>query len=453
MKNNKKLKLSLLACVLVSSNLAMAAVSPDEAARLKKDLTPFGAEKAANADGSIPAWDGGYTKVPAGYNEGDHRADPFADEKPVLTINAGNADKYADQLAEGTKAMLKKYPNYRLDIYPTHRTAAAPQWVYDNTFANATRAQLDVNTENVTGAFGGIPFPVPKNGAEVLWNHRLSWNGGDSFNSQIDCWLMTAGGKKVLATTTPYFFQYPYYFQDSSLEKFDGNYYKGKIITEKPSSKNGEGLMIFYNTNQEARGSWQYLVGQRRVRRLPNVAYDTPNFVTSGVSFFDEAFMLFGPSNKHDLKLVGKKEMYVPYNSNKSLLVPSDEIVTPNFLNPDDVRWEKHRLWVVEATLKAGQRHVVPRRTYYVDEDSWQIILVDGYDAQGKLIRQQWSLPYLAPELPALTSQFAWGVYNIETGAYIHGHASNDHKLHYKRVDRFPASAFTPDAMASESSR
>ncbi|HHK4245088.1 TPA: DUF1329 domain-containing protein [Pseudomonas aeruginosa] len=453
MKNNKMLKLSVLVSALIGVQLAWAAVSPEEAARLKSDLTPFGAERAGNADGSIPAWDGGYTKVPAGFQQGDKRADPFADEKSLLTITSANVDQYSAQLAEGTKAMLKKYPNYRLDIYPTHRTAAAPQWVYDNTFANATRAQLDPKTENVSGAFGGIPFPIPKSGAEVMWNHRLSWNGGDSFQTRLDSWLMTAGGKKVLSTTTPYYFQYPYYFQDSSLDQFDGYYYKGKIITERPSSKNGEGLMIFYSTNQEARGSWQYLVGQRRVRRLPNIAYDTPNFVVSGVSFFDEAFMMFGPSDKHDMKIVGKKEMYVPYNSNKSLLVSSDEIVTPNFLNPDHVRWEKHRMWVVEATLKAGQRHVVPRRTYYMDEDTWQIILVDGYDAQGKLTRQQWSLPYLAPDLPALTSQSMWGVYNIETGAYVHGHAYNDQNVHYKRVDRYPASAFTPDAMASESSR
>lgn len=453
MKNKNTLRLSALAYSLFALQLAWASATPDEAARLKSDLTPFGAERAGNADGSIPAWDGGYTKAPAGYKQGDKRADPFADEKVIVSINSTNLDKYADKLAEGTKVMLKKYPNYRLDIYPTHRTAAAPQWVYDNTFQNATRAKLDPKTENVSGAFGGIPFPIPKNGAEVLWNHRLSWNGGDSFTSSFDTWLMTAGGKKVLATKTPYYFQYPYYFQDGSVDKFDGNYYQGKIITELPASKNGEGLMIYYNVTQDNRASWQYLVGQRRVRRLPNVAYDTPNFVTSGVSYFDEAFMLFGPSDKHDAKLVGKKELYIPYNSNKSVLVPSDQLITPNFLNPDHVRWEKHRVWVVDATLKAGQRHVVPRRTYYVDEDTWQIVLVDGYDAQGKLIRQQWSLPYLAPDLPALTTQFGWGIYNVDTGAYVHGLSSNDSPVHYKRTERRQPSFFTPDAMANESSR
>ncbi|NQD93750.1 DUF1329 domain-containing protein, partial [Pseudomonas sp. CrR25] len=257
MINKKILTRSVLACAAFSTHLAWAAVTSEEAARLKTDLTPFGAERAGNADGSIPEWTGGYTTAPAGYKPGDKRADPFADEKVIVSISATNLDSYADKLAEGTKVMLKMYPNYRLDVYPTHRTAAAPQWVYDNTLNNATRAQLDLKTENVTGAFGGIPFPIPKNGAEILWNHRLSWSGGDSFTSSFDTWLMTTGGKKVLATKTPYFFQYPYYFQDSSLEKFDGNYYQGKIITELPSSKNGEGLMIYYNTAQEKRASWQ----------------------------------------------------------------------------------------------------------------------------------------------------------------------------------------------------
>ncbi|EPA99345.1 DUF1329 domain-containing protein [Pseudomonas sp. G5(2012)] len=453
MINNNPLKMSLIALFLFSTPVVMAAVSPEEAAHLKNDLTPFGAQKAGNSDGSIPAWTGGYTQTPAGYKQGDKRADPFASEKPVVSISGKNLAEYSDKLAEGTKIMLQKYPNYRLDVYPTHRTAAAPQWVYDNTLKNATSGKLDTATEDVSGVFGGIPFPIPKNGMEVLWNHRLSWNGGDSFASSFDTWLMTAGGKKVLATRTPYFFQYPYYFQEGSAEKFDGNYYQGKIITELPASKNGEGLMIYYNTTQSKRASWQYLVGQRRVRRLPNIAYDTPNFVTSGVSYFDEAFMLFGPTDKHDLKLVGKKELYIPYNSNKSVLVPSDELVTPNFLNPDHVRWEKHRVWVVEATLKAGQRHVVPRRTYYVDEDTWQIVLIDGYDAQGKLIRQSWSLPYLAGDLPALTTQFMWGIYNIDTGAYVHGLSSNDTPKHYERTARQPSSVFTPDAMANESSR
>lgn len=451
--HNKTLISTLCGLALLTGGLAQAAVSPEQAARLKTDLTPMGAERAGNADGSIPAWDGGYTQVPAGYKSGDKRADPFAGEKPLYSISAANMGQYAEQLAEGTKVLLNKYPDYRLDVYPTHRSAAAPQWVYDNTLANATRAQLDVATEKVSGAYGGIPFPIPQNGAEVLWNYRLSWQGGDTINSPFDTWLMTAGGKKVQATRAQYSYQFPYYFEEGNLETFGGKYLWGKLYTELPSSKAGEGLMTHWDVDPSVRAAWQYLVGQRRVRRAPNIAYDTPDFVTSGVGLFDEAFMIFGPTDRYDLKLVGKKELLVPYNNNRAGLAGSDELVQPRFLNPDLVRWEKHRVWVVEATLKAGKRHVVPRRTYYVDEDSWQVLLVDGYDAQGRLGRQMYSLTLLAPDMPALTAQVMWGSYNLDTGAYFLNSSSNDLNVQYRKIPRPAASFFTPDAMANASAR
>ncbi|WHS58103.1 DUF1329 domain-containing protein [Pseudomonas sp. G2-4] len=453
MQNNTLLNTCLLTLALAGVSLAQAAAPPEQVARLKSELTPFGAERAGNADGSIPAWDGGYTKVVAGYKPGDKRPDPFAGDKPLDSIKASNMEQYAGQLAEGTKLLLKKYPDYRLDVYPTHRSAAAPQWVYDNTAKNAGRATLDVATEKVSGAFGGIPFPIPENGAQVLWNYRLSWQGAETISAPFDTWLMTAGGKKVQATRALFSYRFPYYAESGSLENFAGKYQVGKLLTELPSSKAGEGLMTHWDMDPANRAAWQYLVGQRRVRRAPNIAYDTPDFVTSGVGLFDEAFMLFGPTDRYDLKLAGKKELIVPYNNNRAGLVKSDELVKPNFLNPDLVRWEKHRVWVVEATLKSGKRHVVPRRTYYVDEDSWQILLVDGYDAQGKLGRQMYSLTLLAPDMPALTSQVMWGSYNLDTGAYFLNASSNDLAVQYQKIATPSASFYTPDAMANENMR
>ena len=453
MQNSTLLNTCLLTLALAGVSLAQAAVPPEQVARLKSELTPFGAQRAGNADGSIPAWDGGYTKVVAGYKPGDKRPDPFAGDKPLYSIKASNMEQYAGQLAEGTKLLLKKYPDYRLDVYPTHRSAAAPQWVYDNTAKNAGRATLDVETEKVSGAFGGIPFPIPENGAQVLWNYRLSWQGAETISAPFDTWLMTAGGKKVQATRALFSYRFPYYAESGSLENFAGKYQVGKLLTELPSSKAGEGLMTHWDMDPANRAAWQYLVGQRRVRRAPNIAYDTPDFVTSGVGLFDEAFMLFGPTDRYDLKLAGKKELIVPYNNNRAGLVKSDELVKPNFLNPDLVRWEKHRVWVVEATLKSGKRHVVPRRTYYIDEDSWQILLVDGYDAQGKLGRQMYSLTLLAPDMPALTSQVMWGSYNLDTGAYFLNSSSNDLAVQYQKIATPSASFYTPDAMANENMR
>jgi Protein of unknown function (DUF1329) len=178
MKQNKKIRSlvsGLLSSAMMVAVVAHAGVTPEEAAKLKTTLTPMGSERAGNADGSIPAWTGGYTTVPAGYQSGQPRIDPYASEKPLYSITAQNMDAHAAKLTEGNKAMLKKYPTYRIDVYPTHRTASAPQWVYDNTFKNATRAKTPNMGGTVEGAYGSYPFPIPKTGNEVLWNHLLRW--------------------------------------------------------------------------------------------------------------------------------------------------------------------------------------------------------------------------------------------------------------------------------------
>lgn len=432
---------------------AHAAVTAEEAAKLQTTLTPLGAEKAGNKDGSIPAWDGAYTKVQPGYKPGDFRVDPFAAEKPLLVITGKNVDQYASKLSAATVAMLKKYPAYRLDIYPTHRTGGAPAWVYDNTFKNATRAKSVDGGYGAEGAYGGIPFPIPKTGYEAIMNHRLAWTG-EAAILPLRTVIVTPDGKRATATEAEQTFMRPYYFKDGSLEKFDGIYQFGRLITRAPASKAGEGILVHDGINEaKPRAIWQYLVGQRRVRRAPSVSYDTPDSVTSGIGLFDEAFMLFGPIDHHELKLIGKKELYIPYNNNRAASAKIADLVGPQFLNPDLVRWELHRVWEVEATLIPGKRHVVAKRRYYLDEDTWQIILVDGYDAQGQIWRGNYTLTLLAPDIPAVLGNVMWGTYNVQTGAYLLNEASNEMPTQYKVIPRLPASYFGPEELANQGSR
>lgn len=442
------------ACIaLLLPVVACAAVSADEAAKLKSTLTPLGAEKAGNKDGSIPAWTGGLTKTSPGYKSGDLRPDPFASEKPLYTVDARNMEQHAAQLTDGVKALLKKYPSFHLDVYPTHRTAAAPQWVYDNTFKNATRAKLVDNGQGTEGAYGGIPFPIPKDAYEVIQNHRLAWTG-TYVQTPVRVWVVTADGRRSMASGGVQSFRNQYYDPEGSLEKFDGYAQLGKFVVTEPGSKAGEAILVHANINAaEPRGLWQYLVGQRRVRKAPSVAYDTPDSVTSGIGLFDEAFMLFGPLDKYELKLAGKKEILIPYNNNRAGSAPVAELVTPSTLNPSLVRWELHRVWEVDATLAAGKRHVVPKRKYYVDEDSWQIILLDGWDAKGDLWRTNYTLTLLAPDIPAVVGNMMWGGYDLQTGAYYLNMASNGLKSQYKPLPGFPRSFFSPDELANEGTR
>lgn len=454
MKTNLKIAVTAVTAVALACGAqAWAAVSAEEAAKLKSTLTPLGAERASNKEGTIPAWEGAYSKVPAGYKPGAPRPDPFASEKPLFSITGKNVDQYAGKLAAGTVAMLKKYPGYRVDVYPTHRTAGAPDWVYENTFKNATRAKSIENGQGLEGAYGGIPFPIPKTGYEVLWNHRLAWQG-DTVIFPVRSLVVTPDGKRSLATEAEQTYTFPYYFKEGSLDKFEGYFQYGLLSVRGPASKAGEGIAGHEGIDaKHPRSTWQYLVGQRRVRRAPAIAYDTPDSVTSGIGFFDEAFMLYGPYDHHDFKLVGKKEMYIPYNNNRAASAKIDDLVKPNFLNPDLVRWELHRVWELEATVAPGKRHVVAKRRYYVDEDSWRIIQIDGYDAQGEIWRSNYTLTLLAPDIQALLGNVMWGTYNVQTGAYLLNGSSNETPSQYKPIPRMPLSELGPEALANQGAR
>jgi len=441
----------LVAAALVwAAPSAFAAVSAEEAAKLKSELTPLGGQKAGNADGSIPAWDGGYTKAPSGWKAGDPRPDPFAGEKPLYTVTPENVGQYAALLTDGQQALFKKYPDYRINVYPTHRTAAAPAYIYENTFKNATSAKSSADGDSIQGAYGGTPFPIPKTGAEVMWNHQLRWLG-ESILYRINSYVVS-GDSVVLASTTRNEMNFPYHFKDGSLDKFNGEYWQLYQVTTAPAYKAGETILVRDSLDFEGKGrqAWQYLVGQRRVRKAPSIAYDTPNNVTSGADFFDEVSLFLGAMDRYDWKLVEKKEMLVPYNTNRTFLPAVGEVLKPGHLNPEHVRFEKHRVWVVEATLRSGKRHVIPKRRFYVDEDSWIAVLYDGWDAQGQLWHTGMSMPFLAPEIPGLMAH-PFVMMDVLKGSYSATVLNEGGQ--WTSVPRWPEDNFTPESMAARGVR
>ncbi|MFD1625323.1 DUF1329 domain-containing protein [Azospirillum griseum] len=432
---------------------AVAQVSADAAAKLKTSLTPFGAEKAGNKDGTIPAWTGGHTTPIAGDVPGGRRGDPFKDEKPLFSISQKNVGQYADKLTDGAKAMLAKYPDsFRIDVYKTHRTAAAPQWVYDNTAKNATRARL--NGDLVEGAYGGVPFPIPSSGAEVMWNHILRWRG-TAAQWQVTQYQLTSAGNAVLTTVGAADQQMPYYLPDGSPEEFAkrGEYWMVRLVNNGPPIRAGEAIVGREQIDGSKSQSWVYLTGQRRVRKLPNPCCDTPAPATAGVMTFDELETFTGRLDRFDWKLLGKQEMYIPYNGNRLLQPQKDEAVLgAHHLNPDHVRWELHRVWVVEATLRAGARHQATRSRYYCDEDTWACVLADRWDANGQLWRTLWTQTFVAPDLPG-TVTAAFGMNDLLGGSAYVANLYNAQPVHYAVKPPFPDRVFTPDAMAGEGVR
>jgi hypothetical protein len=389
-----------LAAALVATG-AQAAITADEAKALGTTLTPVGAEKGANKDGTIPAYTGGLTTAPAGFKAGDGiRPNPFASEKPRLTIDAKNMAQHADKLTVGTKALLEKYPGFRVDVYPTHRTVAFPKVVLDNTAKIATTAKTNNDGRSIEGAHAGFPFPIPKTGYEAMWNHLVRFNG-QAYEAKYRNLTVDTNGRATLATEGASQQEYP--FWDTSKTSAE-TYWRIKLTYTAPARRAGEALLIVdpLDIGSKERRAWSYLPGQRRTKVAPDLSYDTPNPGTAGGNTFDDIFIFNGSMDRYDFKLVGKKEMLVPYNAYAAVYqAKQDDLLKPNHLNPDLVRWELHRVWVVEATLREGKRHVYSKRTFYLDEDSWAALASDEYDGRGQLYRAGFA--YMAPsyDLPA----------------------------------------------------
>ena len=385
---------SLLATTLAVavSGAALAAATPEQAAQLGKNLTAVGAEKAGNADGTIPAYDGGLTTIPVGFKAGDaFRPDPFAGEKPRLVINAQNAAEQASKLTATSQELLKRYPSYRMDVYPTHRTVALPQRVLDNTAVNALNAKATNDGLALENALPGVPFPIPATGNEAMWNHLLRYQGVTMTN-KYDSWFADGSGAVTLSSIGIFTIDYPAYDPARPVGPLapEDAFYRIKVMYTGPARRAGEAILLVDAVNplKQPRRAWQYLPGQRRVKLAPDLAYDTPNAGTGGTATYDDAFVYNGAMDRYDFKLVGKKEMYVPYNTYQlNYHKNASELVTPKHINPDLVRWELHRVWVVEATLKPGNRHIYSKRTFYLDEDTWTALASDQYDSRGQLYR------------------------------------------------------------------
>jgi hypothetical protein len=378
-----------LAVLAFSTAPVRAAVSAAEADQLGKTLTPMGGEVAANMDGTIPAYAGGLTKAPAGFKPGDHHPDPFPGDKVLFTISPANVAQHKDHLSAGQLALFAKYPSYRMNVYQTRRSAAFPQRIYEMTKKNALSAKMIGDGDGVENAAEGTPFPIAKTGAEAVWNHKLKYK-----TAAVERWENSVT-PSANGDFTPVRIR----------EKFFGLYYKQGMTTansnnvvgyflqtvESPPRLAGNVLLVHETMNQvtQPRQAWIYNPGQRRVRKAPQVAYDNPGTGADGLRSNDMTDMFNGALDRYSFKLIGKREMYVNYNAYKAHAagVKYTDFVRPGHLNPDLMRYELHRVWVVDATLKPAARHQMSRRTFYLDEDSWQITNIDHYDGAGKLWR------------------------------------------------------------------
>jgi hypothetical protein len=448
-----------VAGMALGASSAMAAASAADAAKLGAELTPLGGQKAGNADGSIPAWDGGLTSAAqAGfpnYRPGQHHPDPYASDKPLYTVTAANMSQYAGKLTEGHKKLLQTYgATFKMNVYPTHRSAAAPQRIYDATKRIATTAQLAKGGNGVTNAGEGIPFAIPKEGVEIFWNHVLRYRG-DIIVRQIGQAPVTASGAYTMVKFHDET-MVAYSLPGAKSENLDNTIAYFIQETVAPARLAGEVLLVQETLDQsiENRRAWVYNPGQRRVRRAPNVAFDNPGTGSDGLRTSDQFDLYNGSPERYDWKLVGKQEIFVPYNAYKlhSNKVKNDDIIKPLHINQDLARYELHRVWVVDATLKAGQRHLYKRRTFYIDEDSWQILVVDCYDDRDQLwrIQEGHSIEYY--DVPTFWTTLEL-TYDLQAGRYLALGLDNEEPQTVDFNVKRTAADFTPAAIARRGTR
>ena len=424
-------------------SVGQAELTADELDRLDKDLTPFGGERAGNADGTIPAWEGGMTGPPAGITETGHHPDPFADDEILFSITKENMEQYADKLTVGHKALLKTYDSYRMNVYKSRRTFAAPQRIYDQTRKLAAVAKLTPDGNGVVGGVGGIPFPIPKNGLHLSWNNTLRYR--PDFNRTHVQAALTRGGNYTLARYEENF-HIPYYQEGMTEEKLGNLFLIGNQNILAPPRIAGRLLLLMDTLNQskDYRKAWVYNPGQRRVRRAPHIAFDNPKSGSDGLATNDQFDMWSGSPERYDWKMIGKKEIYVPYNGYKlhSDKLKYNEILTPLHMNPDVLRYELHRVWIVEGTLKEGMRHIYKKRVHYFDEDSWHMMAGDFYDNRDQLWRlsEGWTMNFW--EVPAF-NYIVECVMDLQSGRYLAYLLNNEEKDEWTMNPNFSPNEFT----------
>lgn len=450
-------KLLLCSAVLAAlTTAAQAKVDEAQAARLGQELTPIGAEKAASADGSIPAWEGGITKAPADYKPGMHHPDPFAADQPLLTITKANVAEHKALLSPGQLAMFDAYPDsFKMVVYPTRRSASYPQAYYDATKTNATNAVLADGGNGFSGAAIGVPFPIPANGLEAIWNHLTRYRGEGIRRWGGQAAPTPSGDFTYIRLDEALLLRYanPEMTPDQLVK--DNILFKFKQQVTQPARLAGTALLVHETLNQvkEPRQAWTYNTGQRRVRRAPNVAYDAPGTASDGLRTTDDYDMFNGSPDRYEWTLKGKQELLIPYNSYKlhSDKLSNEEILKAGHINPDLVRYEKHRVWVVEANLKPGVNHIYKKRVFFLDEDSWQVSVADLYDNRDQMYRVAMAHGLNYYEVPTQWSTLEV-FHDLQARRYIAIGLDNQEKM-YEFTDSLSDDEFSPNALRQEGRR
>jgi hypothetical protein len=381
----------------------------------------------------------------------------FLNQQPLFTVTSTNVDQYSAMLSPGQKLLIQRY-GYQIPVYPSARTACAPQYVYDNTVKNVGRTQAAPEgiSRGIVGCINGPAFPILSNdpslaGIQGVWNHLTRYQG--HYFNYIFPEFVVGNGQRSLTDGSNYWRRTQYYNPDFTPEDLTGYFNETYLEFVGPPNAIG-GKFFVGNTLRptvEPDVAFEYLVGEGRIREAPQAQYDIPATQFGDAINYDQVELFSGAPDRYDWKVTGKKEMIVPYNQYDMYHTSTiEELLGLQYIN--HVRYEVHRVWVVEGTLKPGVRMTNPFRRLYLDEDTWAALMSDLYDDQNNYQSYGENYVTVQPELPGtITAGDAW--YNFQkseySGAFIFFNISG--VLRSPPIDFSPidASKFNPQAMAN----
>lgn len=444
MKSQFKLSIVMLAAWLASP--AMATISAADAAKLGgAEFTETGAIRAGNADGTIPPHSGKRpvaAKPPASAGKWPF-GDPYAADKPLYSIDAKNMAQHASKLSPGTQELMRKFPTFRIDVYPTRRDTAFPDDVLANTPKCAQTAQLHGGGDGISGVRRCVPFPFAKTGYEVLWNARLRAGAAPAQNVDFKSWLIDSNGRHTSNG------------HSSIITSADTDRLTGPLVfasrlintTLTPASEAGSQVMRLTPLRSDITEptAFSYTPAFRRTRLAPETKYDTVATSQGGLILFDEINLLDGKLDRFDYSSIKLREMIVPFNTVKSQFLPAQEVDMQNHPNPDHMRWELRRVYEVSGNLKPGQRHVNKRKVYFVEQDSWNIVGYDSYDQADRIFKTGMTQPFYRSDVGVVNAQsiVMWDLTKNVWGWVLHYHDG------FIRSIPVPSeSSWSPDALA-----
>ena len=418
-------------------------------------LTPVGADRPGNADNSIPFWTGGFAKseTPAGYN-GTKLVDPFPNDKPLYVVTAANVAQYREKLSRGHLALLQKYPDYKIPVYVTRRTAAYPQAIYDATTANIGKAKL-LGSDALGGAHLGFPFPRPQSGVEIMWNHRVRYRG-DQVSATYSQAMVAPDGALREQNKTTFRVWFRYSNVKDPIDLAQQNILLYGVTYGSQSGRSPDYVALFHetaNSIKQPRNIWVLIVKIGRMLRIPPVGYDQPFPASEGMLFIDMVDMYNGAFDRYVWKLQGKREMLIPYNAYRASngSYKNVQLLTPKHFNQDATRYELHRVWVIEATERGGMHHVFGKRTFYVDEDSWNVVLVENEDHDGNLWRFQEGHLVQLYDVQAMTA-LPDLTYDLKDGRYFANRLFSEDAL-FRYDEKMTTNEFLPEAVKNRYGR